>query len=82
MISLIRLEAEGKTLAEVVADLDAKTKVLKLPKELRLYDEHYERVSHESYKGRRVFKTLSASTVRMVAANATTSSTRGVVYQA
>jgi hypothetical protein len=57
MISLIRLEAEGSTLPEVVADIDAKTKALKLPKDMYVHDEHYERVAATGlYKGRRVFK--------------------------
>ena len=57
MISLIRLEAEGSTLPEVVADIETKTKALKVPKDMYVHDEHYERVAATGlYKGRRVFK--------------------------
>jgi hypothetical protein len=65
MVTLIRLEADGKTLAEVIADLDATEKRLREgPRrkdsergpDLQLHDEHYERVHKTCYKGRRVFR--------------------------
>lgn len=56
MIGLVRLEADGSTLDEVVKDIDAATKALKLSKEMHVHDEHYERVREGLYKGRRVFK--------------------------
>ncbi len=55
-LSLVRLEAEGHDLAEVVKDIDSLVKGLKLPKDLVVTDEHYERTSSGTYKGRRVFR--------------------------
>ncbi len=47
-LSHIRLEAEGTTLAEVVADIEAAVKAHKVPKDMVLRNEHYDR-------GRRVY---------------------------
>lgn len=55
MISKLRLEAEGTTLQEVLNDIEAATKAAKLPKELQVHDEHYERVAEGLFRGRRVF---------------------------
>lgn len=55
MISKLRLEAEGTSLAEVLKDIEDATKAAKLPKELQVHDEHYERVHATLFKGRRVF---------------------------
>jgi hypothetical protein len=56
MISFIRLEAEGTDLETVVKDIETAAKALKVPKDLLVHDEHYERVSATRFKGRRVFK--------------------------
>ena len=56
MIVLVRLEADGETLEEVVKDIEQATKALKLGDGMRIHDEHYERVHDSCYKGRRVFK--------------------------
>ena len=56
MITLVRLEADAKTLADLISDLDAAQKSLKLPKDYHVHDEHYERVHDTCFKGRRVFK--------------------------
>lgn len=54
MITRVRLEAEASDLQSLIGSLDAAQKALKLPKEMLVSDEHYERVG-ASFKGRRVF---------------------------
>lgn len=56
MIVTVRIEAEGSTLDEIIKDLDAAQKALKLPKEMKTHDEHYHRVHDTLFKGRRLFK--------------------------
>lgn len=57
MISLLRLEADGTTLEEVISDLDTATRQLGPgTDDLRIHDEHYERVHDTCFKGRRVFR--------------------------
>jgi len=76
MITLVRLEADGKDLTEVLASLDATAKGLKLPKEMTIHDEHYERVHKTCYKGRRVFR-LGEKGVGTVPPNTAATSTAG-----
>lgn len=56
MVTLVRLEAEGDTLDEVVKDIDAAAKAIKVPDGLHVHDEHYGREQTGLYKGRRVYK--------------------------
>jgi len=57
MISMIRLEADSKTLKETIADLDAAIKRLGPAFDhLSVHDEHYERVHDTCFKGRKVLR--------------------------
>ena len=59
MVTYVRVEAEASTIAEATADLDAAEAALRKAAknaDLHLHDEHYERVSKDIVKGRRVFR--------------------------
>ena len=88
MVTYLRVEAEASTIAEVTADLDAAEAALRKAAknaDLHLHDEHYERVTKDIVKARRVFrrgegftaKSLPQSSVPFIG---TTSGTSGVTY--
>ena len=88
MVTYVRVEAEASTIAEATADLDAAEAALRKAAknaDLHLHDEHYERVTKDIVKARRVFRrgegfAAKPATLGPFVGPSATAGTSGVTY--